>query len=278
MIVKRLIKTKAFSISIFLFGALSGSIHASEDTVHWDMNVGVSLLDFGYKEFDDNGVLLDREDGIIPGVIAGFGVGQRNWRIENNLFYKYGEVDYDGQTQSGIPLTTRTTEEIFDLEVQAEYWGIGSANQGIAIYTGTGYHYWGRDIKSGTASDGSPVTGFFETYEWWHVFVGAKGIYYHRARHSLGVDLRVSIMRNATLQVDLGSQKINLDLGEKPGWRLGFPWTYKVDSELSLVFEPYIERWELGRSNNVIVGPFIIWEPRSETRNYGMNFKVKVEF
>ncbi len=274
MIMKKLINTKALCLLFFLLGALSGSIHARENSVRWDMNVGVSLLDFGYKEFEDNGDLSNREDGIIPGIIVGLGVGQRNWRVETNLFYKYGEVDYDGQTQSGIPATTRTIEEILDLEVQVEYW----PSKYIAAYVGNGYHYWGRDIKSGTASDGSPVSGLFEVYEWWHVFAGAKGIYYRRAGHSLGVDLRVSSMLNATLRVDLGPQELNFDLGEKPGWRLGFPWTYKMDSELSLVFEPYIERWELGRSKDIFISPFIYWEPRSETRNYGMNFKVKVEF
>jgi len=196
MIVKRLINTKALCLLFFLLSVLSGSIHARENSVRWDMNVGVSLLNFGYKEFDDNGVLLDREDGIIPGVLISLERRKRNWGLVGSVSFNTGQVDYDGFSLDGInppvPYKTRTNEDIVDTVLQVENLIRNSKNRKTILYTGIGYHYWARNIQAGVDDIGRPVSSGFEVYEWKLALIGIKGDVYQKERVRWGANFRIS--------------------------------------------------------------------------------------
>ena len=74
------------------------------DTADVNLRLGASIQDFGYKEFNDQNVLIDREDGLMPGLLVEFG---SQWQDVAGIFRFElfdGLVDYDGQTQSGIPI------------------------------------------------------------------------------------------------------------------------------------------------------------------------------
>ena len=261
--------------SLFFCLPLSAATKLDE----YDSTVGFSLKNFGYKEFIGREV-VDREDGVIPGIVLGLGVSGGNWRIASDFYYNVGDVDYVGQTQSGIPATTKTRAEIVDMTAQVEYWRGGALTGKSVVYAGGGYHYWGRDIKSGRDINGSPVSGLFEIYEWWHGFVGAKGDIVRSGKHRWGADFRVSRTISPTMKVDMGSFGLvgvgwqTFDLGPKLTWRLSLPWRYRLDERTVVFIDPYTEYWKLGQSP-VIFGFF---EPYSETVNYGVNIGVNSRF
>lgn len=263
-------------VCVFQLSILCTSPSQADSPPRWKVSGGLSLLDFNYKEFDDDGSLLDREDGTLPGLIFGLERPRGPWVLGGRFSYYAGSVDYDGQTNTGTPITTRTDEKISEIEGRAEYWL--RPEDRWAVYGGLGYRYWARDIRPTRTAGGQPVSGLFEVYDWWLVFFGTKVELYNKNASRWSLDLRVLRILAPELRVDATSQfdQARLDLGERYGMRLSLPWQYKLDKATHLTIEPYAEGWELGRSptvpltrNGVVIGT--IFEPRSETRNYGIN-------
>src|SRR2546422_2511126 len=77
-----------------------------------EIEIGAAVLNFGYKEFNDSGRLLDREDANIPGTMLRFSHSRKPFLFASDISYYRGDVVYDGQTNTGIPITTRTGEKI----------------------------------------------------------------------------------------------------------------------------------------------------------------------
>ena len=238
-----------------------------------------TVLDFGYQEFDDSGTLLNREDGAIPGVAVSLSHWHGSWLFVGDFSYHAGSVAYSGQTNTGIAITTRTHQAIVDMALRTEYWQDTTTGLEYAFYFGTGYHRWERDIRPTRTAGGAPVSGLFETYQWWLGFAGVRVVPYESDRARWLLDARLTRTVNPTITVDHNGLYDNtlLYLGERWGGRLAFPLHYTLGQGTSLIVEPYLERYELGRSaakrltrNGVPVGNTSIYEPRSETRNFGL--------
>ena len=119
-------------------------------------------------------------------------------------------------------------------------------------------------------------------YRWKYFFFGGKTTVYRTDRSRWSLDARALYPYRPTIEVDYRGRNdtLNLDLGERTGWRLGFPWEYRIDTRTRMVVEPYAEAWDLGRSptksltqQGVPVGT--VYEPRSTTRNTGLAVGVR---
>jgi len=232
---------------------------------------GFSIMDLAYKEFREDGGLFNREDGILPGIVAGVTkpVGQW-WDLAGEFSYYSNDVNYNGQTQSGFPFETRTDEKLFDLALQLKRQIKTSGHLNYKLYAGLGYHLWKRDIQS-TAT----VSGLFGTYEWWYGQLGAKVA--PSEKSNWVVDFRLTHPINANIKINFNGlfddKKLNLN-GQLSG-RLSFAWQPQLSHSLKFIAEPYLEYWHLGRSttetltrNGQTVGH--IFEPQSKTLNYGI--------
>ena len=244
-------------------------------------------MDFDYREYDDTGRLLDRESGGIPGIVFDLTGSMGRWALGGRFSWHTGDVLYDGQTTTGLPIRTRTEENIVDSSVRIERRLGSAASSGLTLYGGVGYRYWGREIRPTYTSGGQAVDGLFEMYRWKYFFLGGKTAVYRSGRSHLGLDARVMRPYRPTIEVDQGGRydAVTLDLGERTGWRLGLPLEYRVDERTGMVVEPYAEAWNLGRSpvatltqqgvparclvNNIIMD-CAIYEPRSTTRTLGL--------
>jgi hypothetical protein len=263
-------------------------VHAGEPAAPptWRMHAGLSIQDFNYKEFADDGTLLDRENGLIPGVVAGFLRTEKEWGVAGDFSYHDGAVDYTGQTNSGIPITTRSDARIADLSMRVEHRQIGKADVEYGrLYGGLGLHSWERNVRSTQTAGGAYVSGVFEIYQWWYGFIGFKTDMVAKPSWSWALDARLTRTFDPRVHVDfLGLyDNTSLDLGPRFGARLSLPWRYALDRVSALSIEPYFERWDLGRSNDmtltrggVAVGG--IFEPRSETRSYGLTLSLSSQF
>lgn len=234
--------------------------------------IGVSALDFDFREFDDGGTRLNREHGSLPGLAAGVKVSRRAAFAESGISYYSGDVRYDGQTQSGLPVTTRTDEDIFDGSALAGVQFALTRGFGSAVFAGAGYRNWKRDIRSTRSA-----AGLSETYDWWYGLLGVKGSYAASERMSWTLDLRLMRPVNPSIRVKFGNalDDKTLELGEKTGYRLAVAWHYSLTDRAGLRISPFYEQWKLGRSstrsltqNGTVVGS--LYEPRSETRNRGL--------
>ena len=245
--------------------------------------MGASLMNFGYTEFDTNGAWLDEESGVLPGLLVG---GSLHWSkayASLMMNYNFGEVGYEGQTQSvdpalsGLPINSTSDADIFDTTAIAGY-----QFSSLHIYGGLGYYYWRRNIRPTTTNSGLPVAGVLEFYSWTYALLGARTELWRNWTSHLELDLRATRMLDANMEVNFlgfgGYDNASLDLGEDWGFRLAVPWTFRYfDKDSSLTIEPYYTSWNLKRSKvseltigGVGTGSGVV-EPRSETRNFGIS-------
>ncbi len=129
-----------------------------------EMNVYLKAADYTWSEYQ-NGSRLLKESGIIAG--PGFSY----WKeFSNQVTLKpvaelfAGTVNYDGATQSGIPVSTKVT--YIGVMVQCDAGRaihVGEASF-VEPFGGIGIRAWTRDIHDGTTSAGTIAVGYTE--EW----------------------------------------------------------------------------------------------------------------
>jgi len=240
---------------------------------------------FNYSEYDEEDILLDREEGLLPGIVISAAFEWETWYTEFNYKYNTGKVEYDGFTQVfHIPVITDTQEDIVDVNLIAGHYFGSASYYRSSIYGGLGYYYWERDILPGYDINGDSVGGLFETYEWSYALIGARFSLKESSNSGLLLDLRLQRMLDATMEVDFLGYKnldnVELDLGEEWSFRLGLPYILATRDNAKLTIEPYLITWFIGRSPDVQVtsGGVPIpggtaAEPRSETYNFGLTVK-----
>lgn len=250
----------------------------------WQLDARVSRLHFNYKEMDDSGAVLDREYGWIPGVGVEGSFRRANWVFAGGWSVHSGDVTYDGQTQSGVPLMSRTDMFFLDLYGRVEWWRWGWGENRMAVYGGLGFRRWDREIRSSHTASGTPVSGLDEYYYWNYAFVGDK-LVFRGGGSDWGLDFRLTRTLNSYLDIpaQLGYDRNTLKLGDRFGGRISGSWRREIKPRFDIGVEPYYERWDFGRSatepltrSGLVVGT--VYEPRSETRNFGVDFSLNWRF
>lgn len=236
--------------------------------------LGGSVLDFGYKEFTPDGDVSNREDGLLPGVRLGLEYyWEKNQRLTLDLTHHDGVADYDGQTQSGTPLTTLTDEAITHLNFTLG--GMADAFDDASAYWGLGYRQWQRNIRS----RGS-VQGLLETYMWPYVLLGLQGGVWRGGRSHLVLDGRLLYPVSPKIRIESDSfDTVTLRQKSTPGLRLALPWrTY--GRRLHVEIEAALEIWRVTRSaakeitiNGQPTG-YVVYEPSSTTIQPGITLSV----
>jgi len=243
-------------------------------------SLGLSAMVFNYAEYGDNGGLLDYEYGVLPGVMADISRTQRDWFVTGKLSYFSGDVLYDGQTQSGLSITTHTDQNILDLFLQMGRRFHPIDHFGYTLYAGVGEHRWTRDIRSTTT-----VQGLTERYRWEYVALGAMANLHETNRSRWEMNLRWQRVVDPQVDVDFRGayDSSQLTLGERTGLHFSVPWTRRLSDRSQLVIEPFYERWELGRSANhdltaqgAVVGT--VFEPQSVTNNRGVTVSIRTSY
>lgn len=275
----------AFAVGLLLAGpASAGQV--------W---FGVSALDFGYKEFDDtDGTVPNREDGWLPGLVFGYREDRNRWFGHLDASFHWGEVDYDGETQDGVAARTDTDERIVDVSYRFGYWFGAEEQPRVAPYAGLGYRNWRREIQDGQDINGRPVQGLLERYHWAYLVVGVEANLRYSEMSEWGLDLRLTRTVDAKMELDGFPMRLNdgtvilvddatFDLGERTGGKAIFYWRYHYGSDASVEIAPFYEQWDIGRSPDTVLtsggNPAgVAFEPRSETRNYGVSLSIKRDF
>ena len=257
------------------------TIAATPNAGSTSLQIGIALQDFGYKEFDDQNKLLDREDGWIPGISGAYSQQTDKYSLDISFSYLQGEVIYDGQTQGGAPHKTHTNERIIDVSISLGFRDvIKNLPNPSVLYFGLGFREWQRDILPT-----STVLGLFETYSWHYGFIGGKVELFDKDKFTVWLDGRLMRPINPTMGICLsGFDCADLNLGVNTSGRVSIPIHYQLYPNNSLIIEPYFESWDFGRSpgeeltiNGTPTGAVIL-EPRSETRNIGITISVNSQF
>jgi hypothetical protein len=240
------------------------------------LEFGLTYYNFDYEEEPDP-PLKSTEEEWLPGLYLGLGHSIKD-ALYTKLFIEYsqGETDYDGTTQAGVPLTDKTDNDFFRFEIDLGY--TFSIDEGFSLtpYTGYGYRSWDRGL-------GGPAP-FDEEYRWNYIPLGIKADFEITDRWSMGAHVAARIMfdgkmRACLSQVGPGFNNPTVDLGDKVGWFAQVPIRYKFAECWSVVSTPWYEYSKIGKSNEEILSLYgipdrIIWEPASETYQYGIKMGV----
>jgi hypothetical protein len=241
--------------------------------------LGAAAMDFDFKEYAD-GERLNHEHGTLYGLVGGVQASRNALLVEGDLSWFGNDVRYNGQTQAGAPVKTQTDEHILDALARAGWRFRRQERLQYQLFGGLGYRYWQRDIKSTSAA-----TGVNETYTWWYGLLGGRGLYLANPRTTWLAEAQFMRPLDPEIEVDFNSglDDTRLDLGSEPGLRLSLAWQHTLNSGWRLDIVPFYDAGDIGRSQNrtlkqngVVVGR--VFEPRSETRNYGIQARLGVSF
>lgn len=252
---------------------VAGLVHGGERDAGATIagSIGAGLMHFQFEEFDRQDRRLVKEAGWLPGLEGSLGVRKQAVSLAVEAGYYAGDVDYDGQTSSGVPIDSSTDQRIFEASINAACQLPLGLPPRVSVYVGGGYRHWDRDIDSVGA-----VSGLDESYQWWRAETGVK---LQLARGINAWDLEAGLTRtlNPQVEVDFGAafDAVTLDLGERWGWRTAASWSHQVSRQLATGLKVFYESWDLGQSgsetltsNGVAAGS--VFQPRSESRNYGV--------
>ena len=265
----------------FIFSVIIGfgmMLSYLSDAQSAEYHFGAGLLKFDYAEYNDSNVFLDGETGFIPGIVL-----KRKQHYQRSYTELVGQfhantIQYDGQTQGGTPLQTKSDAIIIDTYFRfGSYFDIARNH---SPYIGLGFRYWLRNIHPGYDINGNPVAGLQEQYYWGYLLVGYEGHFLVSDDVEMGFDIRSTLMLNGKMDVNfLGYNNYDdtqVNLGNEFGVRFAIPIKIKIRKH-SLIVAPYYEIIDIGKSNTVrltsggAATTTVIYEPRSETRNIGIN-------
>jgi len=276
----------AFVAALILYGGGSPAAHADESPPRWEGQVKAVLMYFRYEEFQDDGGILDRETGILPGVSAGLGRLLGPWGIHGELTVNVGTADYTGETTGpnpSIPVRTQTSERIVDARTWVERWSSRDANWRAAGYAGIGYRGWNRDI-SATRVGSLLVGAVTEYYETGYGMLGAKAV---AGAPSSQWTLDLRIQRTLRPRVQVRETELNdaltLPLGPRTSPAASLGWQSRRASGTVIGVEVFVEQWDFGRSDltPMTVGGApagLVYEPESRTRSYGLRVGITSAF
>jgi hypothetical protein len=151
---------------------------------------------FTWKEFDDSGARLVKESGPL------FGIGiAYSHEFDDKLIFAprgeifFGSVDYDGQTQTGEPVTS--TVGYFGFKLEGDLGRKFKVTQSFSLepFGGLGLRWWLRDIHDGTTATGGTAYGYTEG---WTTFYGRLGI-----RGDVDLSSRTQMFAEAGLKLPL---------------------------------------------------------------------------
>lgn len=235
------------------------------------LQLGASISGFDYEEKDSNGAILNTEKGALPGIYTSV-CTPCDQSVSLLLTGRWEEntVDYDGQTNGGIPLKTRSDASIYELQALIRH-RVPAFSWMADVQAGIGYREWQREIHST-----SVAAGLFETYKWPYVLFGGSLVFHDNgvSRFLVGVDFKVATDPRLDVEFFLPYDAITVEQGSTLGLSIHstlgkeggvFPW----------FVEPYIDIWKAARgpekvltSNGIIVSTVV--EPESTTLEAGL--------
>lgn len=238
------------------------------------LGVSARLLNFNYEEFDQTGASFNKETGVIPGLSITVLKPYVNFTNMVGFEAYDGQVDYDGQTQSGAPHSTVTDERLYQLFYQLN-WSLAETNS--SIYGKVAWQQWDRDIQSA-----NNVSGLFEQYQWWAFEAGLLATLLENDINKWQFEFGASKISNGTIKIDLdrfGYGQPILNLGDGYGVSAALKFLHNLSNRDQVEFNLQHRYWTFGRSNSETISngatTIIITEPRSVTNHtiFAINYR-----
>lgn len=235
---------------------------------------------FFWEEFDDSGTRLLDESGFRFTLGA---LTDNLDRSSSGVLYEvvvkgyFGDLKYDGQTQSGQLLETDVEYNGTRLEMN-----VGgriarlSGTNDVDLLAGIGLENWTRDIKDGKTQAGAHVLGLKENY---HVRFTQVAIGLFNNNHGRDRNLRIGVRKPFRIKEGVSIFDDPLLLEPGPEWSMFVRFRMGLDAwslpRAALAF--YYDSYRFSRSPNetaTINGtPVSVHQPKSDMEVLGIQFE-----
>jgi hypothetical protein len=189
-------------------------------SAQWKGAVGASARDVSNTEYDQAGRQLVRESGWLPGIAlkAAYTAGELTWFTEGEIYRR--DIDYDGQTQTGMKAESRTSTGLGLYRLGGTYALTGNYSVLAAIE----WEKWRRDI---IGIEGA--AGLQEHYQSRRFIAGIGKTWHPAAVGAVSVDASVVFSGPERLRVGFSGllDSTSLETRSAQGIRLGTsirPW------------------------------------------------------
>ena len=270
--------------------ALTSGRAAGQYPRRHSFEVGPELYYFYYEERDASGYFEDdekmmSEDGLFYGLAGAY--TYRGWApsadgdvtesTEGLMFraegrFAVGQVDYDGQTQDGEPLTVSDIDDR-TMELRPLI-GLGFSNADFEgfLYTGFGYRYLNDDLSEFPG-------GYERESNYYYIPIGLTGTGTQSDGWTLGGTLELDILVRGVQKShlsDAGGGWPDVENDQTSGWGLRGALRFEHRANVDLVIEPFVRLWAIDKSDEVpIGGGYYAYEPENYTVEGGLHVLIQ---
>lgn len=221
---------------------------------------------FEWKEYNDDGSRILKESGPLFGIGGSLDFDTRSGvHMEGLGDAFFGRVDYDGATQSGEPVTTKTKYAGFLAEANLVIPLNIGPHVTVSPYGGAGGRVWRRELE-----DSGEALGYVEN---WSTFYGAAGI-----RAAARINSKAELYGKAAVKMPFYN-RVNYDFSNvggpdnvdvEPGTKAG-PYAELGVTIGSFTLAGFYEELKFEKSDFANIGnDIIVWQPESEATILGV--------
>lgn len=255
-----------------------------------DFGVTAGYESFVWEEFDATGSQLLEESGTRY-AISGF-LGN-TLRTREKLIYRadaklyFGTVDYDGQTQDGVALTSDTQYGGLMLEGEMGYRADISDGTIAWDFIGRGgFDAWRREIDDSVDASGRRVHGIAEQYTILNIRAGTGPSWQMgRWQGRLLAGYKLPLLTNEHISED--DSRFDEDVNLEPEGRfspfLNFNNSIRMTDSLWITINAFYDSYRFDASDPELVRDkdgqtLMVWQPESSQDNYGFQAGVSFSF
>jgi hypothetical protein len=203
--------------------ALFAGPASAEATV--DVEIELKVASYRAEETLPGGFVFNREEGTLPGLTLAVGQSVSNWAYSLGFDYYGGSVGYEGFTQVGLPLTTRTDLDIGRLRAEVgpgTDWPLGVGSLDLRV--GLSYAWIRRGIQPARAS-----LALTETMRWTDVHANLN---WRIADGPWAFSAGATVAWPIAIELEVASGGVFDNYALKPGRELQGGWRVAVQREL----------------------------------------------
>ena len=252
---------------IFLVSCLFISVFSFAQTKTHNFEIGYEISNYKYTEPGTMNLKSPNKQGI--NVIYTHTAADTGYLWGIDFHYLQGDVDYDGATWGGTPLTLENLRDYyFDAQIQTGRHYVLGEHSSLAAYTGLGFRKLRNHLEEGGPS------GYLRQSTYLYLPLGVRWTYSIPNAWSFRLAGEFDCLIRGTQISDFDGDEVENEQTSGFGVRLGF----KVERKLGvmgLFVEPFFRYWDIAQSDTVRVfipgeGYTGLIEPRNRTREYGI--------
>jgi len=213
------------------------------------------------------------EEGLMYGINGSYEYNNKALMINLNLEYLFGDLDYDGMTWGGSPVTTDTEDYIYEFRFLIGG-NIYTEKYKVTPFIGFGIRYW-NDIIKGSG-------GYEREVRYYYSPIGVRIFRSLSKKWSWCLNTEYDLfwggeVTNHFSDTNSGFSDFinNQNFGDGHGMRISLKFSNQFTKKLSWFIEPFFRYWYVSESddstlffNGAPVGT--VYEPANDTKIFGL--------